>query len=132
MQKLKSINLSGILSIIKCVLLGIVTTLVGIVLFAVVLKFADLSSGVITWINNIIKALSIFIMMSAIKKVNGENLIIKSIVAGALYAVFTFIVFSIMNGSFNFGLGFLYDLLFAVIVSMIVSIILNLLTKKTV
>lgn len=132
MQKLKSLNMSGILSIIKCVLLGIITTLIGIVVFAIVLKFTDLSSGVITWINNIIKALSIFVMMSAIKKANGDKLILKSIIAGIMYALLSFIIFSIMNGSFNFGLSFVYDLLFAVIVSAIVSIILNLLSRKNI
>ena len=132
MQKLKSLNVSGVLAIVKSCLLGIITTLVGVVLFAVVLKFADLSMSLISWVNNIIKAVSIFIMMSILKKTSGDKLLIKAIFAGALYAVLSFIIFSILNGSFSLNLSFIYDLLFAIIVAMIVAIILNLIGRKNI
>ncbi len=130
MQKLKSLNWSGFLNILKCCLIGIVVTLVGIVFFAIVLKFTDLNDTVITAVNNIIKAIAIFFMIFFLKKANGEKLIVKAVFAGLIYAILSFIIFSIMNGGFAFNLSVVYDLLFAVIVSVIVAIIVNLTSKK--
>lgn len=129
MQKIK-FNFSGFISILKCVLIGIVSTLIGIVIFSVVLKFADLSSKIISYINDIIKIFSIFIMIMCVKRSNGEKLLLKSLFAGVLYAVLTFVIFSVLNGGFMFNLSFIYDLLFAVIASAIVSVIINILNRK--
>lgn len=131
MQKIKSFNMYGFLTILKCVLLAIAITLVGIVVLAVVLKFADLNSTTISIANNIIKGLAIFFMMFCIKRANGERLLFKSIISGVLYAFLSFVIFSILNGRFMFNMGFVYDLLFAVLVAVIASIILNVLSRKT-
>ena len=131
MEKVKSFKFSNLINIIKCCLLAILFTLIGIVILAVVLKFADLNSVAISYINDVIKAISIFIMMLCIKKSGEEKLLLKAILAGAIYAVLSFVIFSVLNGSFTFNLGFLYDLLFAIIVAVIVSIILNILKRKT-
>lgn len=130
MQKLKSINFSKFFSILKCCLVGIVFSLIGAVVFAVVLKFTDLSSVAINYINDIIKAISIFIMVHCIKKSNDGKLIIRAVVGGVIYAILTFIIFSILNGGVSFSMSFIYDLIFAVIVSIVASIVLNLFGKK--
>ena len=132
MQKLKSFNWSGILNVIKCCLVGIVTTLIGIVFFAIVLKFADFSSTIINYVNNVIKTLSIFIMVLCLKRRGEDKLLIKSIIAGTLYSLLSFIVFSIINGGFDFNLSLLYDSLFAVIVSVIAAVIINITFKRKV
>lgn len=130
MQKIKSINLSGILTLIKCALIGIVCNLLGTVIFAFVLKFANLSSTFISYINDIIKVFSIFIMVMCIKRTSGERLLFKALISGVIYAILSYIVFSILNGRFVFNLLLLYDLLFALIVSAIVSVIINILNKR--
>lgn len=130
MQKIKSLNWSGFLSIMKCCMIGILTTLIGLIIFAVILKFVDLSTNIIGYVNDAIKAVSIFVMLFCIKKTNGDKLILKSIFAGLLYAVLSLIVFAILNKGFSFNLTILYDILFALIVSVIVAIIINLLHKK--
>lgn len=130
MQKIKSMNWSGLLNIIKCCLIGIVTTLLGTVIFAFVLKFLSLSSKFIAYINDIIKVFSIFIMMMCVMRKENNKLLLKSILAGIVYALLAHIVFSILNGSFVFNLKFLYDLLFSVIVSMIISVIINIVGHK--
>ena len=132
MGKLKSLNLSSFISILKCCLLGIVATLVGTVLFAVVLKFVDLSSVVISYVNNVLKAIGIFFTMICVKKSNDGKLILKAVLAGVLYAILSFVIFSLLNGKFVFNLSFLYDLLFAVVVACIVSVIVNLTFRKKV
>lgn len=132
MQKVKSFSLSGVVNILKCCLLGVVVTLVGIVILAFVLKFVDLSSTMINYINDIIKGLSIFVIMLCIKKHSSDKLILKAIGAGIIYALLTFIIFSILNGSFVFNLAFVYDLLFSVIVAVLITIIINILKRKTI
>lgn len=131
MQKIK-FNFSGFLTILKCVLIGIVSTLIGIVIFSVILKFANLSSTIISYINDVIKIFSIFIMIMCVKRANEEKLLVKSLVAGVLYATLSFIIFSILNGGFVFNLAFVYDLLFATIAAAIVSVIINILNRKNV
>ena len=132
MQKIKSFNGSSFLTVLKCVLLAIAITLIGIVILAVVLKFTDLNSTTINIINNVIKGLAIFFMMLCIKRVSDGKLLFKAIISGALYAFLSFIIFSILNGSFVFNLGFVYDLLFSVIVAIVASVILNIISQKSV
>ena len=129
-MKLKSLNLSGFLTILKCCLIGIVATLVGIVLFAVVLKFADLNSTVVTCVNDIIKAVSLFLTVFFLKRKTDGKLLIKAIITGLIYGILTFVIFSILNGGFAFNMSILFDLLFAVIVAAIASIILNIVKKN--
>jgi len=130
MQKVKSLNSNGVINILKCCLLAIVITLLGIVILAFVLKFVDLSSVVINYINDIIKGLAIFIMMICIKKRNPDKLVVKSIFAGAIYAVLCFVIFSILNGGFVLDMAFVYDLLFSIAVAVLVTIIINVLKRK--
>ncbi len=132
MQKLKSINTSNVMGVLKACLLAIVSTLIGIVIFAIILKFTDLSSGVIDYINDIIKAISIFVMVLFIKKWTDGNLLIKSIIGGLLYSVLSFVIFSILNGGFSFNMSIVYDLLFSLISAMIVAVIFNIIGRKNV
>jgi len=130
MQKVKSFNSNGVVNILKCCLLAIIITLLGIVVLAFVLKFVDLSSVAINYINDVIKGLAIFIMMLCIKKRNPEKLLLKSIFAGIIYSVLCFVIFSILNGSFILDMAFVYDLLFSIAVALIVTIIINILRRK--
>lgn len=130
MQKIKSLNFSSFLSILKCCLLGVVATLAGIVVFAVVLKFVDLSSVAISAVNNVIKGVSIFIMVACINKSNQGKLLFKAVFGGVLYALISFLIFSILNGGIVFDMAFVYDLLFAVAVAAICSVIVNILSRK--
>lgn len=132
MSKLKSLNFSGVLSVIKSALLGVIFTLIGIVVFSVLLKFVDVSSSLVGYINDAIKAISIFLMVANIKRKNSERLLIKAIFSGIAYAILTFLIFSILNGSFILNLSFLFDVLFILAVSVIVSVVLNVLNRKTV
>ena len=130
MQKMK-FDFSKLGMFIKIALAGIISTLVGILIFSFILKFVDMSSTVISYINDVIKALSIFIMVLILKKLDGERLLIKSIIASLLYAILCFIVFSILNGSFAINMSLVFDLFFAIAVSVIATIIVNTLKRKT-
>ena len=70
-------------------------------------------------------------MVLYIKK-REDGLLIKSLLGGILYALLSFVIFSVLNRSFAFNLGFVYDLLFAVIVSVLASVVVNLLKIKNI
>ncbi len=129
MSKIKSVS-SNILPILKSVLIGIATTLAGIVIFALVLKFTNINANAVTYVNDIIKGIAIFLMIFALKRKSNSQLFVKSIIAGLIYAVLSFVIFSILNGGFNFNITFLYDLIFAIIVAAVASVILSLFHKN--
>ena len=130
MQKVK-IDFSKFGLFIKVALTGIIATLVGVLVFSVVLKFVDLSSLTICYINDIIKVLSIFIMILILKKSGEDKLMFKSVFVGILYAILCFAVFSVLNGSFQIGMSTIYDLVFAVVVAIIATTIVNILKRKS-
>ena len=131
MQKFKSLNPSGLLNLFKCALIGIVSTLVGTLTLAVVLKFTNLNSNIISHINNIIKIFSVFIMVICIKRNNEEKLMVKVLFSGAIYTFLSFIIFSILNGAFVWNMSFIYDLIFSIIASAISFVIISILKNKT-
>lgn len=119
-------------SILKSVLIALILTLVGVVIFAVVLKFVDLPQNVVSYINDILKVISIFFMVLLIKKHSPNKVIARVIIGSVLYAILTFVIFSIIGGGFSFSVSLLYDILFVVIAGVIVTIITNLLPRKRV
>lgn len=129
-EKLKKINLTTITNILKASLIGVVVSILLVLLFAFVLKFVDLSSGVISLVDQIIKVLSIAIAVIMLNKSNGEGLLLKGILTGAVYSIITFVVFSILNGGFNLGLGIFTDIAFSSLVGGVSAILLNIINKK--
>ncbi|MBQ3502622.1 MAG: TIGR04086 family membrane protein [Clostridia bacterium] len=128
-EKLKNINLATITSILKASLIGVVISILLVLVFAFILKFVDLNSNVIAIVDQIIKILSIAVVVISLNRAEG-NLLIKGIVAGAVYSVITFIVFSILNGGVNFGIGILTDILFSALVGGASAILINIIKKK--
>ena len=121
----------AVVEILKSCLIGLVVTLIGTVLLAIVLKFADIPGKAVRYINDVIKALSLFMSVHILKKSSTEKLLIRALIAGAVYGVLAFVVFSILNGGFTFDASILFDLLFAVAVAVIIAVIFKLTSKKT-
>lgn len=130
MKKLK-LDFSKVGLYVKVALIGIVSTLVGVLIFSVVLKFIDVSSKAISYINDLIKGLSIFVMVLCLKKASENNLLIKAIITSVIYSILCYIVFSILNGKLVFNMSLIYDILFGAVVAVIVSVIVNILKRKT-
>ena len=129
-EKLKKINLTTIINVLKASLVGVVVSILLVLLFAFILKFVDLNSGTISLVDQIIKVLSVFIAIVMLNKANDESLLLKGILVGAVYSIITFIVFSILNGGFNVGLGVLTDIAFSALVGGVSAILLNIVKKK--
>lgn len=129
-EKLKKINFAGLGNILKASLIGVVASIILVLVFAFVLKFVDLNSSAISIVDQIIKAVSVIISVFILSKINGENLLIKGILAGIFYSIISFVVFSIMNGGVHFSVAIFTDLLFCGAIGAGFAIILNIFRKR--
>ena len=129
-DRLKKINLTAVTNILKASLIGVVVSILLVLLFAFVLKFVDLGSGTISLVDQIIKVISVVVAVIVLNKVDSESLLLKAVVVGVAYSVITFIVFSILNGGMNLGLGIFTDIAFSALVGGISAILLNIIKKK--
>jgi len=129
-EKLKQINLATITTVLKSSLIGVIVSILLVLLFAFVLKFVDLSAGTISFVDQIIKVLSIAVAVILLNRQNNGNLLAKSLFVGAVYSVLTFVVFSILNGGINFSLAIFTDIVFSALVGGVVAILLNIIKKK--
>jgi len=129
-EKLKNINLTSIINILKASLIGVVISILLVLLFAFVLKFVNASSSIISIIDQIIKIFSVFAAIVFVNKISNGNLLVKGLVVGAVYSVITFIVFSILNGGFNFSIAIFTDIIFSALVGGASAILINMVKKK--
>lgn len=103
---------SSFTNILKSTLIAVLISVGLILIFAVTLKFVDFSDTIIKIINQIIKIISIFVGCFFLLKKDKSKGLIKGIALGGMYAVIAFVVFSILNSCFVFGLSNIFDLLF--------------------
>lgn len=114
---------SFLLAIIKGSLIALCISLVGILIFAFILKFASISDKAIRPINQIIKGVSVLIgVFVAMRKVDKMGLV-GGLLIGLVYTILAFVVFSTLDGHFELNLTLLNDLLFGGIMGAICGII---------
>lgn len=129
MEKTKS-NMSNFwLCIVKGTIYALCIVMVAILLFAFVVKWMALGENAINIVNQIIKIVSIFFGVWVCLKKSYDKYLYKGMIVGALFAVLSFLLFSVLNGSFAFDLTFLWDVVFATIIGAISAIIAKILMK---
>lgn len=119
------------LSIVKGSLIALCVSLIGILIFAFCLKFTSLSDKLILPINQVIKGLSIFLGVFFGLKKRKEMGLVSGLLIGFIYTIVAFVVFSILNGAFNFDHTLLNDIIFGAIIGGICGIICVNLKKST-
>ena len=126
MQAQNSIEINSktkILSIIKGAFWGVAFSLICILIFALIIKFTSISEKAIFPINQIIKVLSILFACFIVGKKVKKGGLFVGLFTGILYTIVAFVIFSILDGSFSFGLSVLNDLTFGAILGMISGIL---------
>ena len=102
-----------------------------IIVFAVIIRFANIPDGAIMPINQIIKGISLLVgSFIALKKADKMGLV-SGLLIGLSYTVLSFLVFSILDGNFEFSKTLVNDLLFGGIIGGICGIIAVNFRKKT-
>ncbi len=107
--------------IIKAVLTAVIITLVGVLIFAGIVKFALLNSGVIKAVNQFIKIIAIFLGCSL--NIRGKSGLLRGALMGLLTTVITYLLFSLFCGEMVFGGGFFLDLIFTSAIGAVSGII---------
>lgn len=115
MEAVKIKDKSFWLGIIKSSILAVTISLILILIFALVIRFFDISDKLISPINQAIKILSIFFGCLIGLKSSTKGLI-KGIIIGFIYILLSYIIFSILSGTISFGVSSIIDILFACIV----------------
>ncbi len=111
------------LCIIKGVVAGLCVALVGILIFAFILRFTSISDNVITPVNQVIKGISIFVgVFFGLKKHKNMGLI-SGILIGLCFTICAFLVFSILDGAFQFDRTLVNDIVFGSVIGGICGII---------
>jgi len=120
---LKTGNSSFILGVIKGAAYAVIVSLLGILLFALLLKFTPIPEAWIQPINQVIKGLSILVgAWFAARKIKSNGWLMGLLI-GLIYTVLAFIVFSLLDGNFRFTLTILNDLLFGSVMGVIAGVI---------
>lgn len=119
------------LRILKGSLVSLALSLVLILIFAFFIKYVAVPEGAIKPVNQIIKGISLLVgTFVALKKSNQMGLI-SGLLIGLSYTILAFVVFSILDGNFEFSKTLVNDLLFGGIIGGICGVIAVNFKKKT-
>lgn len=116
-------NNNFLLALLKGAFVAILISLVGILLFALFLKFVDISDGWIMPINQVIKVVSVFFGVKSMITANGGSGLIKGLVLGVVYTILAFIIFSLLSSTLELDITLLFDALFGAVIGAICGII---------
>lgn len=116
--------------LLKGTLISLAVSLVGILIFAFFIKYVAVPTSAIRPVNQVIKGISLFVgTFIALKKTDKMGLV-TGLLIGLFYTVLAFVVFSILDGHFEFSKTLVNDLLFGGIIGAICGIIAVNLRKK--
>ena len=119
------------LNILNGSFVALSVSLVGILIFAFFIKYVAVPTEAIKPVNQVIKGISLLVgTFVALKKVNQMGLI-NGLLIGLCYTVIAFLVFSILDGNFEFNKTLVNDLLFGGIIGGICGVIAVNLKRKT-
>lgn len=123
MDKIKS-KYSMWWGILRGAVIAVSTSLVLILVFALLINFFNISDNLILPINQVIKVVSIFIgSMCAFSRYNKSNGFIKGVLIGIIYTILAYLIFSILAGQLSFTLTSFTDMCFGGIIGGICGII---------
>jgi len=109
----------NVMVIIKGILLAVLFSIVCILIFALVFKLANLDESVIPVVNQIIKIVSILLGAGLVAKNAKEKGWLKGGITGLAYIIIGFLIFSLVDGKFNFNTILVSDSLLGIIVGAI-------------
>lgn len=123
-------KVSFLTSVLKGALMALSVCLIGILIFAFILRFTAISDSLIRPINQVIKTISILIGTFFGLKKSKDMGLISGLIIGILFTIISFVAFSILDGHFEFGISLVNDCMFGSIIGGICGIIAVNLRKK--
>lgn len=111
------------LRILKGAFFAVSISLMGILLFAFIIKFTNLNEKWILPINQVIKIVSIFFGVFLSFSKRDENGFLKGVTIGLIYTFLAYTVFSILARQFSFTMSTITDMLFGSLIGGISGIL---------
>ena len=108
-QKGKTLNF--LLASLKGGLVAVLAAFVLIVIFALIIKLTNLPESWFQPITQVIKGVALIIGICSAMKGNDLSLLTGTL-AGIIFTLLAFTLFSFIDDGFNFGLNLLFDILF--------------------
>lgn len=131
-MKFPTIKNQAASAVIRGILHAVILSLVLVLVFALVIWAAGLSSGAIKPVVQVIKVASIFWgVVVAIRHIERHGWLFGALV-GLLYMVLIFFVFSIVDADFGITSGLIADILFACVIGAFSAMILKTLRAQVV
>ena len=121
-KKQRSAGSIFVFKYIKALMASLIITFALIIIFAFIIKWANLPDDVISPVNLVIKALSVFLGSLILTKAGNKGLL-KGLLFGVVYTLASFTIFSALAGTFVLGLGIISDFAFAGVVGGIAGIV---------
>lgn len=118
----KTLNKNFVSQIVKGCFVGLIASLVGILLFAFVLRFVNISDLTIKIVNQIIKGVSVLLGVFICLKNNKEKGLVKGAIIGAVYTLLSYLIFSVLVANFSFSASIIYDMIFASVIGLICGV----------
>ena len=128
--KTRSEGTVKILKFVRSLFVSLIITFACIILFAFIIKWANLPDSCISPVNLAIKGISVFFGAMLLTKGSSKGLL-NGLIFALVYTLVAFVIFSILAGNFSLGLGLVSDFAFTAVVGIIGGIIgVNIKSKK--
>lgn len=112
----------------KSVCIAVIVTLAAVLVFALLVKLFSIGSGAITAVNQVIKAVAIFVgCMVCVKPGRG---LLKGLVSGVAVIILTYFLFAILAGEIAFGWTNVLDLVFGALVGAVSGFVAGFVKNK--
>ncbi|MDE6566056.1 MAG: TIGR04086 family membrane protein [Clostridia bacterium] len=122
MDKKLKFGKEDLIDIVKSSLIAVVSSLVLVLIFAIIIKFTGIEDNIILVINMIIKSLSIVVgILFGIK--NARLGAVKGLCSGLLFILVSYVLFAIINLDAKIDLMMIIDSLIILVESLIAGII---------
>ncbi len=111
-----------VFEIVKANIIALIVALIAMLLSALIVKLFSVSDGAIPIINQVIKTVSILVgCLVSLKKPNNGWL--RGMICGFIFVWLSYVIFSLLDSHFSFGLSLLNDCVLGTIAGMISGII---------
>lgn len=112
----------------KSVCIAAIVTLAAVLVFALLVKLFSIGEGAITAVNQVIKAVAIFVgCMVCVKPGRG---LLKGLVSGVAVIILTYFLFAILAGEIAFGWTNVLDLVFGALVGAVSGFVAGFVKNK--
>ena len=110
---------------VKGAIFGLIVTVLSVLVLAIIVKQFGLSDGAIAAVNQAVKVVAIFITAFIATSGADQNKILTGALAGALYVLFGFGAFSLIEGQWGSVSQLLADLAMGIVIGMLTAMIFS-------